>query len=65
MKAEKEIVYKLELNKEEFGAVKECLEVFISDGLNELIKGQIGLNKLSSSQLITLTEINNYLEAVE
>jgi len=65
MKAIKEIVYKLELNEDELRSIKDCLEVFLNDGLNELIKGRIGIAKLNSSQLITLNEVNDYLEAID
>jgi len=65
MKAIKEIVYKLELNEDELRSIKDCLEVFLNDGLNELIKGRIGIAKLTSSQLITLNEVNDYLEVID
>jgi hypothetical protein len=64
MKAKKEEVYKLELNKDEFSTLKDCLEVFESQGLNSKVSGKLGLAKLSSGQLITLNEINNYLEVI-
>jgi len=62
MKANKEVIYKLELNQKEIQAVKDCLYAFIDDGLNNHIKGKIGLNKLSDYQLDILGEINMYLE---
>lgn len=62
MKASKETVFKLELNKEEFETMKECLEVFETEGLNEQIEEMS--SKLNDSQLITLNEINNHLEVI-
>jgi len=65
MKAKKETVYKLEFNKKEFNTLKNCLEVFYSQDLNSKIEGEIGLCKLSNVQLITLNEINTYLEVID
>jgi len=65
MKTKKEIVYKLELTKREFQSIKDCLYVFINDGLNESIKGTIGFSKLSSTQLDTISKINDSLESID
>ena len=64
MRAKREIVYKLELSESEFNAVKECLNVFVDDNLNEHVKGQTGIRKLSSDQLIDINELNTYLDNI-